>query len=96
MNESVGTEWMFRRDYTIRRPLANIGSASSDGFPILVPEIVLLFKAKNRREHDEADFANVLPTLDAGQLRWLSAALRTVHPGHDWTEIVESISGEGL
>jgi hypothetical protein len=32
--------------------------------PYLLPEIVLLFKAKHRRPKDRADFDGVLPLLD--------------------------------
>jgi hypothetical protein len=46
----------------------------SNGTPYLVPEIVLLFKAKHDRPKDNADFAEVLPLLDPNSgwpTRWL-------------------------
>ena len=52
--------------------------------PYLAPEIVLLFKAKAPRAKDEADFAGVLPLLDARRKAWLDAALGLVHPDHPW------------
>ena len=56
-------EWVFRRDPRIRRPLAEAIEFSADAIPYLVPEIVLLFKAKSPKEKDEVDFALTLPTL---------------------------------
>ena len=40
----------------MRMPLADIGIIASGKIPILVPEIVLLYKAHERTEKDEADF----------------------------------------
>ena len=54
------------------------------GIPYLVPEIVLLFKAKHARPKDQADLAGVLPLLTSGERSWLAAILRRIHPGHDW------------
>jgi aminoglycoside-2''-adenylyltransferase len=79
-----GDEWICRRDETIRRPYAEVIKTTEDGIPYMVPEIVLLFKAKHDQPKDNADFANVLPALDAGQRRWLSDALERVHPAHHW------------
>jgi hypothetical protein len=66
------------------RPLASIGETTHDGTPFLAPEIVLLFKAKNRREPDEGDFSAAVPTLGAERRTWLRSALDMVHPGHPW------------
>lgn len=52
--------------------------------PYLAPEIVLLFKAKARRDKDEADLALTLPSLTPDRIRWLRQALRIVYPEHEW------------
>ena len=52
--------------------------------PYLVPEVVLLFKAKHDRPKDHADFAGVLPLLDPARQAWLASALARVHPRHRW------------
>jgi hypothetical protein len=78
--------WICRRDETIRRPYAEIISTTDDGIPYMLPEIVLLFKAKHDQPKDDADFAGVLPFLDSAQRRWLMDALQRVHPGHRWLD----------
>ena len=79
-----GTVWICRRDETIRAPFEQIVRRTTDGIPYLVPEVVLLFKAKAQRDKDEADFAGVLPKLSTVQRTWLREALSRVHPGHPW------------
>lgn len=61
-------------------------AVTSDGIPYLMPEIVLLFKAKHDRPKDHADFEGTLPLLDDQQRTWLGAGLARVHPGHVWLE----------
>jgi hypothetical protein len=80
----AGDVWICRRDPGIRRPYAEIILTGADRVPYLVPEIVLLFKAKATRPKDEADFRTVLPRLDADRRRWLDDALATVAPDHPW------------
>jgi hypothetical protein len=79
-----GDTWICRRDPAIRRPYDDVISATQDGIPYMIPEIVLLFKAKHDGAKDRADLAGALPLLDAGQRRWLNDALGRVHPGHPW------------
>jgi hypothetical protein len=79
-----GSTWICRRDTSIRRPYRDVIGVTADGVPFLVPEIVLLFKAKHRRPKDEADFTGTLPLLDPAQRSWLASALAIVHPGHPW------------
>lgn len=81
-----GDTWLCRRDEDIRRPYGEVIAQTSDGIPYLVPEIVLLFKAKHDRPKDHADFEGVLPLLKDGQRAWLAAGLARVHPGHVWIE----------
>jgi hypothetical protein len=73
--------WVFRRDERIREPRTSM-IGFRDGVPFLVPQGVLLYKAKAVREKDEADLRAVLPHLDARARRWLRHALARVHPGH--------------
>jgi hypothetical protein len=49
-------DWIFRRDRRIRRALATAVDHDPTGIPYLVPELVLLYKAREPREKDEADF----------------------------------------
>ncbi len=79
-----GDTWICRRDPSIRRPYSDIIETTGDGIPYVVPEVVLLFKAKHTREKDEADFRRVLPMLDDQRRAWLWESLTAVHPGHAW------------
>ena len=75
--------WIYRRDPSIRRAYADAVSVGS-GVPHLVPEIVLLFKAKHLRPKDEDDFEQLLPHLEPSARAWVAGALARVHPGHVW------------
>jgi hypothetical protein len=79
-----GDVWVCRRDPSIRLPYDEVIVRTPDGIPYVVPEIVLLFKAKHDRAKDHADFAGVLPSLDRTRREWLASALERVHPGHPW------------
>ena len=81
---SDGNAWICRRDERIRLPYDDLIETTDEGLPYARPEVVLLFKAKRERPKDEADFAAVLPHLDAARRRWLAEALELVHPGHRW------------
>jgi hypothetical protein len=48
--------------------------------------VALLFKAKQVREKDIADFQRVLPTMDQTRRSRLIGWLTQVHPGHPWIE----------
>ena len=87
-----GGAWVCRRDETIRRPYEQIIRRTANGIPYLVPEIVLLFKARHSAEpKNQADFAGALPLLDAGAADWLRWALARVYPGHEW---ISAVAGE--
>jgi hypothetical protein len=91
LNDSEGDRWLFRRDPAVSLPLAEISGRTSDGVPFLAPEIVLLYKAKQRRPHDELDLAVALPTLSARQRTWLRDAIEQVHPGHPWLAVLDEV-----
>lgn len=80
--------WICRRDDRIRRPYRELIRHDASGLPFMAPEVVLLFKAKARRDKDSADFGGTLPLLDAGARQWLADALTLVHPDHPWRAAV--------
>jgi len=84
LDEAADEEWVFRRDARITRPLSKAGLRTHDGVPYLAPEIVLLFKAKNPKDKDLADFERTRPRLGFRRVLWLRSALETCHPGHPW------------
>lgn len=78
-------DWVYRRDERIAEPrAAMVGHAGS--IPFLVPQAVLLYKAKACRDKDQADLEACLPRLSAPARAWLANALATTHPGHLWIE----------
>lgn len=84
LEQRQGDDWVFRRNAQITMPLGHLGKVTPDGVPYLVPEVVLLYKAKDPRPTDEADFEAALPKLGIGARCWLAAALEVVHPDHSW------------
>jgi hypothetical protein len=88
LNDSEADEWLFRRDHAVRMPLRTLGRRSLDGIPYLCPEVVLLYKAKNMRPHDEADLERAKGGLSADARSWLTSALELVHPGHPWVDVL--------
>lgn len=81
-----GETWICRRDATIRFGYSEIIRRTPDGIPYLMPELVLLFKARHARPKDQADFDNTVPLMTPAQRARLSGLLAHVHPGHRWLE----------
>jgi hypothetical protein len=79
-----GDTWICRHDQTIRLPYSDIIQRTADGIPYLTPELVLLFKAKNARPKDQADFDATLPHMTPRQRDDLAGLLARAHPGHPW------------
>jgi hypothetical protein len=84
MADVVDGQWLYRRDPRITRSLDEIGSTTESGIPFMRPEIQLLFKSKNVRPKDEADFRAAVPRMDPDARSWLAGALGTVAPTHAW------------
>ncbi|HLI67644.1 MAG TPA: hypothetical protein VKU90_14870 [Caulobacteraceae bacterium] len=78
--------WIYYRTGELSAPRPWATGRTAAGISYLAPAIVLLFKAKWRRDKDEADFASVAPRLSPGARDWLAAALGVIHPGHAWIE----------
>jgi hypothetical protein len=79
-----GGIWICRRDESIRLPYTEIIQRTVDGIPYLIPEIVLLFKAKLARPKDDLDLGGLLPLLDGSRRSRLKGLIGQVHPGHRW------------
>jgi hypothetical protein len=87
--------WVFRRDARIsaaRRRMVD----RRNGIPFLKPEGVLLYKAKQHRDKDEADFDACLPRMHDDSRAWLKRALEVVHPDHAWLERLRERSGSTI
>lgn len=76
--------WVYKRAPSLTRPRGEMVWRTAEGIPSLNPAAVLLFKAKDRRPKDEADFALAQPRLPAAERRWLRDCLERLHPGHGW------------
>ena len=57
---------------------------AADGIRYLLPEIVLVYKARLRRPKDQPDFEATLPLLTPERRTWMRSALELVAPGHHW------------
>jgi hypothetical protein len=79
-----GGTWICRRDDSLRLPYEAIIERTADGIPYLMPELVLLFKAKDTRPKDHADFQGILPLLSRQRRESLGRWLERLHPGHPW------------
>ncbi|OMF31270.1 nucleotidyltransferase domain-containing protein [Paenibacillus sp. FSL H8-0259] len=83
--------WTYKRDKSIRRPMAEIILKTVEGIPYLRPEIQLLYKAGGSkvREKDINDFQTMLPTLLPQEKAWLKSSLTRQFPeGHDWDKFL--------
>ena len=89
LNESDDGLWWFRRAREITRPRDQLAGRTTDGFPYLLPEVQLLYKARLLREKDRVDFSNVLGLLDEDACGWLISALTRFLPGHEWIDLLE-------
>lgn len=92
LNDGEGDRWVFRRNEAVTLPVSWLVLRTTEGLPVLAPEVQLLYKAKYHRPQDEADFALVAGRLGVGGRAWLAAALCLHHPGDPWiTRLVAGI-----
>lgn len=64
----------------------NVTWTDDNGLRYLFPEIVLLYKARLRRNKDDCDFEATLPTLDSDRRAWMRRSLESLFPDHRWLE----------
>lgn len=91
LNEVENDRWIFRRDPTITFPSSALFLISEEGVPYLHPAVVLLYKAKNPREKDHADFHAVKGLLNNEDQQWLCNALEIHVPGHTWISYLQEV-----
>ncbi|MBA4179224.1 MAG: hypothetical protein C0506_01410 [Anaerolinea sp.] len=84
LNRRAGDDWVLSRKRDLTVPLRRCVEQSPWGLPTVVPEVILFYKARDHRPHDELDFLALLPHLAEGQRRWLREAISLAHPGHPW------------
>jgi hypothetical protein len=79
-----GNRWICRRDPSITMPYDDVIQTTQSGIPYLIPEVVLLFKARGTRGNDHNDFDRVAPHLtNRGRTR-LAEWLQRLYPDHPW------------
>lgn len=84
LTPSQDSEWICRRDESIKISLDSVRIFTISGIPVLAPDLVLLFKAKYLRDKDRNDFKSVLPSLDDELKKRLKNNLVKIHPDHEW------------
>jgi hypothetical protein len=82
LNERSGDDWILSREPRISVPLTRCAQQSAWGVPVVAPEVLLFYKARELHPHDELDFLALLPHLTDEQRRWLRNARSLV--GHPW------------
>ena len=71
-------------------PVEEVTWRGWDGILYLKPEIVLTYKATNRRAKDDLDFEATLQFLTEERRDWLEAVLSELVPDHRWLERLRS------
>lgn len=86
LTPSSNGEWTnkFLKDHVAQ--VSEVTWTASDGIKYLLPEIVLVYKARLGRPKDEPDFQATLPLLTTERRAWMRSALGAVSPGHHWID----------
>lgn len=85
LTPSEGNKWICRRKRSLTLPLEKVVASSANDLPILIPEIVLLFKGKYLEEKDQKDFESTLPRLTENSKMWLKNSLELCYgTQHQW------------
>ena len=72
--------WRYRRDERVALPLELAFVTSGDGWPVIAPEIQLLYKCKEPRDKDIADLGRFWRLLAPSARSWLRDAVALAHP----------------
>jgi hypothetical protein len=71
-------------------PVEKVIWRGADGILYLKPEIVLTYKATNRRVKDDLDFDATLPILTEESRRWLEASVSELVPDQHWLKRLQT------
>jgi hypothetical protein len=85
LNPSVDGRWQSKRDESLVLDLEEATWVAGDGVRYLNPELVLHYKATQRRAKDEVDLANAWPLMTPRQRSWLREAVAKLDPEHPWS-----------
>jgi hypothetical protein len=89
-----GDEWVYHRGRGITRfPLAEV-FLDHGATRYVTPRLVLLFKSRQMRPKDDADFRAVSPALQSVEAAWLLDRVRRWQADHPWIEQLLEISRE--
>jgi hypothetical protein len=86
LNETDESNWLYRRNAKVAKPLSKLYLTSHLGINFLRPEVILLYKSKHPRLKDEQDFESVAPSLDLENKEWLKNALAVCYGEHSWIQ----------
>lgn len=88
--------WVYRRNPSIRRALRDYGWRTSEGLPVVPPEVQLLYRAHSRQQRatNTPETELLLPLLSPDARRWLRAALTLTVPEHAWLQLPGLREGE--
>jgi len=86
LNPDVDGRWQSKRDGSHVAELDAVTWVDGRGIRFLNPEIVLFFKAAQKRPKDEHDLGLAWPLLSRGRQTWLRDAVRRWDPEHPWNE----------
>ena len=89
----VDDRWQIARTPRVSRAIAASVIDVAWGLPALVPELVLYYKAIERRDKDDIDFAATLPKLTPQQASWLHRAVARGRPEHLWLPRLTDAAG---
>lgn len=82
IGEGSDDNWIHRGRPSVVVPWNMAVLHTTEGIPYLAPELQLLYKSKSPRSKDEADAAEVIPSLDPRQRVVLARLLEPDHPWH--------------
>ena len=87
IEERRARDWTYRRDDRIRRPASEVFWQTGQ-IPVMLPEIVLLYKSKHPGENDRLDLDASLLKLDPAAREWLRNAVVAAHPSSPWVALI--------
>ena len=89
LNEIDNEYFYFRRETTIAIPVDQILLQTEEGFPILAPEVVLLYKSKYDSIENDHDFNSIVKVLASKKKNWLRDMLVLLYGQHKWVKYLE-------